>query len=87
MATRGFPRVHAWPPIWMPGGRGSEGEFGAEGVLVSVKRRDLPTRGRRPRVVVENHVVLPPGRASCAHAPYRLTRCPSGPGFWNTASP
>jgi hypothetical protein len=34
----GFPRVHAWPPIWMPGGRVSEGEFGAEGVLVSVKR-------------------------------------------------
>jgi len=34
----GFPRVHAWPPIWMPGGRVSKGEFGAEGVLVSVKR-------------------------------------------------
>ena len=34
----GFPRVHAWPPIWMPGGRVSKGGFGAEGVLVSVKR-------------------------------------------------
>lgn len=34
----GFPRVHAWPPIWMPGGHVLEGEFGAEGVLVSVKR-------------------------------------------------
>jgi hypothetical protein len=30
--------VHAWPPVWMPGGRGSEGDFGAEGVLMSVKR-------------------------------------------------
>jgi len=34
----GFPRVHAWPPVWTRGGRVSEGEFGAEGVLVSVKR-------------------------------------------------
>jgi hypothetical protein len=30
--------VHAWPPVWMPGGRVLEGEFGAAGVLVSVKR-------------------------------------------------
>lgn len=34
----GFPRVHAWPPVWMPGGHVTKGEFGAEGVLVSVKR-------------------------------------------------
>jgi len=29
----GFPRVHAWPPVWMPCGRVSEGEFGAEDAL------------------------------------------------------
>jgi len=34
----GFPRVHAWPPVWMPGGWVSDGAFGAEGLLVSVKR-------------------------------------------------
>ena len=41
----GFPRVHAWPPVWLPGSRIAEGEFGAEVRLVSVKRskaiRDL----------------------------------------------
>jgi len=34
----GFPRVHAWPPVWMPGGWAPDGEFGSEGLLVSVKR-------------------------------------------------
>jgi hypothetical protein len=36
----GFPRVHAWPPVWMPGGWVLEGEFGSEGLLVSVKRSE-----------------------------------------------
>jgi hypothetical protein len=31
-----FPPVRAWPPVWMPGGWVSEGEFGEAGVLVSV---------------------------------------------------
>jgi hypothetical protein len=33
----GFPRVHAWPPVWLPGGWVSDGEFGSEGVLVGLK--------------------------------------------------
>ena len=34
----GFPRMHAWPPVWMPGGWALDGEFGSEGILVSVRR-------------------------------------------------
>jgi hypothetical protein len=30
--------MHAWPPVWLPGGWVSDGEFGSQGILVSVKR-------------------------------------------------
>ncbi len=30
--------MRAWPPVWMPGGWVSDGEFGEAGILVSVKR-------------------------------------------------
>jgi hypothetical protein len=33
-----FPPARSWPPVWMPGGWVSEGEFGEAGVLVSVTR-------------------------------------------------
>ncbi len=32
--------MRAWPPIWLPGGWASDGEFGSEGVLVYVKQLD-----------------------------------------------
>jgi hypothetical protein len=34
--------MRAWPPIWVPGGRGPSDAFGADGVLesVSVRRRE-----------------------------------------------
>ncbi len=36
----GLPRVHAWPPVWLPGGWAPDGEFGADGLLQSVRRLD-----------------------------------------------
>lgn len=30
--------MRAWPPVWLPGGWARDGGFGAEGVLVSVRR-------------------------------------------------
>ncbi len=30
--------MRAWPPVWLPGGWAPDGEFGSEGVLVSVRR-------------------------------------------------
>ena len=41
----GFPHhLRAWPPIWVPGGRGPSDAFGADGVLESVSVRRLEDR-------------------------------------------
>ena len=37
-------RLRAWPPIWVPGGRGLSGAFGADGVLESVCVRRVEER-------------------------------------------
>jgi len=36
--------MRAWPPIWVPGGRGLSDAFGADGVLESVSVRRLEDR-------------------------------------------